>query len=326
MPTTDLSLAADTSGPALVFPFAGVDLTGHALELLLYPGGADTPLSCAGGDLTLAVTYAGGIPTSRVTWSYSRDLTNALPVGRRTLYDLFATLTERRKLVGGAITVDGRGHLSLAGIRAIEVPGLPGLPGWSPVTASVPDGERRVHRITDWIIYPAGVKPPTGQYEGPGGYVDDIADATDIRGGSGAANPETLEARDQAVAAAATVTEAQIEIAADRAAVDAVLSTLVAAPLTVDASTYLVSASDLGRVLRFTGSCVVTLPATLPAGFYLIWRQITTGVTWVPEAGATLRTYPDGTRISGPYASVVASVDTNVGGAAAAWIIEGAIS
>ena len=44
MPTTDLSLAADTSGPALVFPFAGVDLTGHALELLLYPGGADTPL------------------------------------------------------------------------------------------------------------------------------------------------------------------------------------------------------------------------------------------------------------------------------------------
>jgi len=246
MTTTELVIAADTSGPGRVLRLAGVDLTGHALEMIVAARCDAWVFSLENGGLALSVTREGAAPVSRITWRYSREFSNALPIGRATLWDLYATLDERHRIASGAITVDGPGQLSDSPETVIEIPGMQG-----PI------------------------------------------------------NQETLDARDQAVA---------------------VLATLVAAPVTITASTYLVSASDLGRVLRFTGACVVTLPATLPAGFYVILRRLTTGVIWVVDAGASVRTYPGGTGISAPDASVVASVDTNVGGAAAAWIIEGAIS
>ena len=317
----DIIIDRGTNYPTVFFAVGPVDLAGAVVRLDIRWIDQELSYSSASGDLT--IDAESGI----VTWHYTLATSRLLPLGAATTYGLFRIAGEHTsKLVGGQIKVLALGQTRPGNSVQVQVPGLPGSPGWTPVIASVPDGDRRVHRITDWVIYPAGAKPPTGQYEGPGGYVDDIADATDIRGGSGAANPETLEARDQAVAAAAAVTGAQIEIAADRAAVDAVLTTLVAAPLTVEASTYLVSASDLGRVLRFTGTCAVTLPATLPAGFYVVLRRLASGVTWVAQASASVRTYPAGTGISAPDASVVASVDANVGGAAGAWIIEGAIA
>jgi hypothetical protein len=71
--------------------------------------------------------------------------------------------------------------------------GADGVNGWSPVPANVVDGERRVQQIADWVGG-GGTKPEVGKYVGAAGLVDDIEDATDIRGpagsgGSGAALP-----------------------------------------------------------------------------------------------------------------------------------------
>ena len=59
-----------------------------------------------------------------------------------------------------------------------------GEDGWSPVFSTVIDGDRRVHRVIDWVGG-EGDKPTTGQYVGATGLVTDIADAVDIRGGPG---------------------------------------------------------------------------------------------------------------------------------------------
>lgn len=56
--------------------------------------------------------------------------------------------------------------------------------GWTPVIGNVDDDERRVQQIIDWEGG-QGRKPRIGQYIGEEGYVDDIADATDIRGKEG---------------------------------------------------------------------------------------------------------------------------------------------
>jgi len=63
-------------------------------------------------------------------------------------------------------------------------PGDNGINGWSPVLALVADGQRRVQQIADWTGG-GGVKPATGKYVGIAGFVDDIADAVDVRGPGG---------------------------------------------------------------------------------------------------------------------------------------------
>ncbi|RWQ35853.1 MAG: SGNH/GDSL hydrolase family protein [Mesorhizobium sp.] len=63
--------------------------------------------------------------------------------------------------------------------------GLRGHHGWSMVTALIADGERRVRRVVDWTGG-EGLKPDLGGYLGPLGLVDDIAEATDDRGPTGA--------------------------------------------------------------------------------------------------------------------------------------------
>ena len=65
-------------------------------------------------------------------------------------------------------------------------PGDAGTHGWSPVVAIVVDGHRRVEQVTDWIGG-TGVRPPTGQFKGPLGFVATAAEATDVRGPSGTA-------------------------------------------------------------------------------------------------------------------------------------------
>lgn len=65
--------------------------------------------------------------------------------------------------------------------------GLDGDNGWAPVLAVVSDGERRVHRLTDWIGG-EGTKPGNiGKYLSSGGFVTSIGSATDIRGAEGPA-------------------------------------------------------------------------------------------------------------------------------------------
>jgi len=90
-----------------------------------------------------------------------------------------------------------------------------GYPGWSPVLAVVDDGERRVHRVADWLGDGA-VRPPTGQYIGASGFVTDIADAIDIRGPVGTVTPELTGLVDRAEVAADAA--ASSKTAADDAA------------------------------------------------------------------------------------------------------------
>ncbi len=62
---------------------------------------------------------------------------------------------------------------------------------WSPIYANVADGTRRVQRVVDWTGG-QGAKPATGKYLGPAGLVDTAAEATDIRGASGAGTGDML--------------------------------------------------------------------------------------------------------------------------------------
>lgn len=62
--------------------------------------------------------------------------------------------------------------------------GTPGTNGWTPILATIPDGERSVHQVIDWTGG-TGTKPPTGLYVSVAGYVADIALATNIRGAQG---------------------------------------------------------------------------------------------------------------------------------------------
>lgn len=59
-----------------------------------------------------------------------------------------------------------------------------GANAWQAVIATVIDGDRRVQRIVDWAGG-SGPKPAVGAYLGSGGYVSDIAQATNVRGTSG---------------------------------------------------------------------------------------------------------------------------------------------
>ena len=69
-------------------------------------------------------------------------------------------------------------------IRVKPVFGAKGDNGWTAELAVVTDGDRRVQQVVDWFGG-QGTKPDTGQYIGSGGFVTDIAQAKDIRGGEG---------------------------------------------------------------------------------------------------------------------------------------------
>jgi hypothetical protein len=72
--------------------------------------------------------------------------------------------------------------------------------GWSPILANVIDGERVVQQVIDWTGG-SGAKPITGQYIGVNGFVQDIADATDIKGEQGADGaPASLQNIDDRIA------------------------------------------------------------------------------------------------------------------------------
>ena len=72
---------------------------------------------------------------------------------------------------------------------------LSGPDGWSPELAVVPDGERRVFQVADWVGGET-TKPPIGDYVGSTGYVSNIADAIDIRGPQGIQGPSGTDGAD----------------------------------------------------------------------------------------------------------------------------------
>lgn len=71
------------------------------------------------------------------------------------------------------------------------IQGIQGNAGWSPIFATVVDGERRVLQLVDWTGG-TGSKPATGEYVGATGLVATIAQAVDIRGPSGAGTGDVV--------------------------------------------------------------------------------------------------------------------------------------
>lgn len=73
-----------------------------------------------------------------------------------------------------------------------QLEGPAGDDGWTPVLATVADGDRRVQQVIDWTGG-AGTKPAVGAYVGLSGLTPSIGSATDIRGpvGSGAGDVTT---------------------------------------------------------------------------------------------------------------------------------------
>ena len=66
--------------------------------------------------------------------------------------------------------------------------GEPGDDGWTPILATVADGERRVQQVTGWAGG-QGAEPVSGWFIGTSGLVETIAEATDIRGDVGPVGP-----------------------------------------------------------------------------------------------------------------------------------------
>ena len=219
---TDLSLAADTNnGVSLSLP--RVDLTGYDLEMIVAARGLSYTVTLEDG-LSVAVSGSGSSLASVVTWSQTLEQSNALPLGARTKFDLFGSFDGvRSKLAAGTISVDGLGVLTISAASA-SVPGIQGARGWAPLFAAVTSGSSVALQVADWTGG-GGDKPPTGQYLGPDGLVDDIEEATLL------ASSEDAAAATAAAESAATDAE---QVATDAQAIADLLATLEGAANSFD--------------------------------------------------------------------------------------------
>lgn len=76
---------------------------------------------------------------------------------------------------------------------------------------------------------------------------------------------------------------------------------------TIETATYTPQLSDNGKLLRFTGSCVVTLTPSYPTGWNCLLRQVGAGT--VSFSGATVRSLDGATALAGQYANGYLALD-----------------
>jgi hypothetical protein len=215
-------------------------------------------------------------------------------------------------------------------VEGPDLRGASGSNGWYPIVASVIDGERRLLKVTDWIGG-QGSKPPVNVFVSQGGYTSLIGEGTDFRGMPGGLTPEYVEKYDAVISASAAVASLAEaisgqadQVAGDKQIVADFFAAITAPPKTITDATYTLQASDVGRVLRFTVACVVTMPADLPAGFYCVLRRVGEGdVTWSASSGATVHSAGDSIALQ--WVSVVVSVDSNADSSSAVFIVEGEV-
>jgi hypothetical protein len=94
----------------------------------------------------------------------------------------------------------------------------------------------------------------------------------------------------------------------------------------VNTTTYTLQASDRGKVKVFNNASAitVTLPNSLSQGFAITWVQKGAGaVTFTPASGATRNNRSTHTKSAGQWAMGSLYVDSNSGGAAAAYVLGG---
>jgi len=104
-------------------------------------------------------------------------------------------------------------------------------------------------------------------------------------------------------------------------------------PLTVDVTiedvagtAYTAAAGDLGKRKRTTNASavIVTLPNDREQGFSFLLCQAAAGqVTFAAASGATLNSRSGYSKTAGQWSEVSLTVDTNVGGTAAVWVLSG---
>ncbi len=185
-----------------------------------------------------------------------------------------------------------------AWIGPVEFKGDKGEKGWSPVYGLVEDGERRVEQLVEWVGG-TGTAPTAsvGKYRGSTGLVDDIEDATDVRGPAGdidGVTPYWQERltqdadAEEALGGLGVTSFWQDRLTADADQVDA-LTALGAASSNDPVLTGAVRIATDGGDISITGD---STPFTPDRAFYTIYnddvRDFTLRVTstWEGEAGS----------------------------------------
>lgn len=95
---------------------------------------------------------------------------------------------------------------------------------------------------------------------------------------------------------------------------------------TQSGTSYTITASDCGKILRFTNasSVTLTLPNSLPVGFNCSVMQGAAGqVIFSPASGATRRNRQSHTKSAGQWAVCTLQVVTNSGGSSAEYVLNG---
>jgi hypothetical protein len=160
--------------------FPDYDLTGSVVEIELRGRPDDPPLLLVSGEATaLAVE-----PPHRVAMTYGPAEWMNFRRAEPGYFDVFRRFEGRRdKIAAGHVRLYGPGEFVRSTVT-LRGPSLQGPRGWAPLFAAAARGEAIVLQVADWTGG-GGDKLPAGQYLSREGLVDDIAEATDIRGGVG---------------------------------------------------------------------------------------------------------------------------------------------
>lgn len=93
----------------------------------------------------------------------------------------------------------------------------------------------------------------------------------------------------------------------------------------VNAAAYTLDVKDFGYIIEFAQACVVTLPKSFPAKWNcsFVHNSAAGDVSWVVEAGATLRNIDSHNKVRGRYGEVSLRVRSNPDDATAEWWANG---
>lgn len=181
----------DATHGKFVIPYPGVDGAGVAYAVLKTSSeyGTNRTLSVDTAEMIRLLTTISVANTGIAIDSFGpfagRSTYDAKPMGFSYLSldgDGALITTPVAFLKHTVASADWSAAIPISGVK-----GDPGEKGWSPIFAMESVGARRVWKLTGYVGG-AGDAPTAniGKYVGPGGYVTDIAEATDQRGVTGA--------------------------------------------------------------------------------------------------------------------------------------------
>lgn len=200
MASTEVTVSRGTNDPDWVWTFNGVDLTGSSIVMTAtWPGGSLVQST----DLSQLI-----IDGETLTWDLSSTVASSIPLGKLTTYRTLRTMGgETSEIDAGYITVTAGPTSGTGAGASVQVPGIQGYPGWTPIYSAEPYLTSVVLRVIDWTGG-GGEKPPMGLYLGPDGFVEDVGDAT-LFASVDAANAAVVAAQGYAGQAAGILVETE---------------------------------------------------------------------------------------------------------------------